>query len=70
MPRGPLGITVRSVCKSTGGCCCSSCEHFLNSFHKPLQDYGPIALNWKAASGSSADPFPESLMPFVLPGGT
>lgn len=50
MLRGPLWITVRCACKSTGGCHCFRCEHFLNSFYKPLQDFGPIALNWKALS--------------------
>lgn len=28
MPCGPLGITVRCVCKSMGGCHCSRCEQF------------------------------------------
>lgn len=70
MPRGLLGITERCVCKSTGGCHCSRCEHFLNSFHKPLQDYGPIVLNWKAVRVSSADPSPKSHVPFVVQGAT
>lgn len=44
MPRGSLGIAERCVCKSSGGCHCSCCEHFLNSLHKPLRDYGPVVL--------------------------
>lgn len=53
---GPLGIPVRCACKSSGGCFYSRCEHFLNSFHKPLQDYSLIVLNWKAKRVCSADP--------------
>lgn len=70
MPRGVLGITVRCVCKSIGGCHCSHCKDFLNNFHKPLQDYGPIALSWKAMRVSSADLSPKSHMPFMPQGGT
>lgn len=69
MPRDSLGITERCVCKSTGGRHCSCCEHFLNSLHKPLRDYGPVVLNWKAVWVSSADPFPKSSTPFMPQGG-